>query len=44
MSCEDCGDIYPSLLAKRNSYSGQPLVELDDDGTLLFVIDILEQC
>jgi hypothetical protein len=38
---EDGSNIDPALLAQRNCDTGQPLVELDNDGSLLLMVDIL---
>jgi hypothetical protein len=41
---EDGGDIDSTLLAERDGNTGEPLVELDNDGTLLLVINKLPSC
>ena len=43
MGGEDGGDVDAALLAEWNSDTCQPLVELDNDGTFLLVVDILEE-
>lgn len=41
MGGEDCGDVDSSLLAKREGHTCKPLMELCDNCTLLFVVDVL---
>lgn len=41
MRGEDGGNINAALLAKRDCNTCQPLVELDNDGALLLVEDVL---
>jgi hypothetical protein len=44
VSGENGGDVNSALLAQRKSNTGEPLVELGNDCTLLFVVDILMTC
>jgi hypothetical protein len=39
---EDGGNIDAALLAERDRDTCQPFVELDNDGSLLLMVDILE--
>jgi hypothetical protein len=41
MCGEDGGNIDAALLAERYCNTCQPLVELDNDGSLLLVVDVL---
>jgi hypothetical protein len=41
MRGEDSGNIDAALLAERYCNTRQPLVELDNDGSLLLVVDVL---
>jgi len=38
---EDGGNIDAALLAERDCDTSQPLVELNNDGSLLLVVDVL---
>lgn len=42
VSSEDCGDVDSSLLAEREGHTCEPLVELCDDSSLFFVVDVLQ--
>lgn len=41
MGCEDGGDVDATLTAKRKSYTGQPFVEMSNNGLGSFVADEL---
>jgi len=44
VSGEDGGDVDSALLTQRESNTSEPLMELCDNGALLFVVDVLMTC
>lgn len=44
MGGEDGGNIDTALLTERDCDTCQPLVELNNNGSLLFMVDVLRNC